>query len=53
LPDIRTISLSMFRDPHRVQEMRAAGAVACLTKSAPAGDLIAAVRSAGCTPSAP
>jgi DNA-binding NarL/FixJ family response regulator len=43
----------MFGDPYRVQAMRDAGAVAYLTKSAPAADLIAAVRSAGGMPSAP
>ena len=40
-PDIRVIGLSMFE---RNQAMRDAGAVEYVTKSAPAGEVVAAIR---------
>ena len=43
-PEIRIIGLSMFEKDERTEAMREAGAVAYLTKSAPAGALIAAIR---------
>jgi len=46
-PDIRIIGLSMFDDRVHAQEMRDAGAVEYVTKSAPSSELIAAIRRAG------
>lgn len=46
-PDIRIIGLSMFDDRAHAQEMRDAGAVEYVTKSAPSGVLVAAIRRAG------
>jgi PAS domain S-box-containing protein len=45
LPDVRIIGLSMFDEKERADAMIAAGASAYLTKSGPAGDLIATIRS--------
>lgn len=49
-PDTGIVGLSMHLDDHVADAMRAAGAAAYLTKDAPAGELIAAVR--GCNPGA-
>jgi len=46
-PDIRIIGLSMLDDRVHAQEMRDAGAVEYVTKSAPSSELIAAIRRAG------
>jgi PAS domain S-box-containing protein len=45
-PEVRVIGLSMFEDGERVQDMRDAGAVDYVTKSAPSSDLLAAIRRA-------
>ena len=45
-PEIRIIGLSMFEEAERAQTMRDAGAVAYVTKSGPAEQLIAAIRTA-------
>lgn len=44
LPEIRVIGLSMHIDKNAADAMRAAGAVAYLTKGGPSEDLIAAIR---------
>jgi CheY-like chemotaxis protein len=46
-PDIRIIGLSTFDDHVHAKEMREAGAVEYVTKSAPSGVLLAAIRRAG------
>jgi DNA-binding NarL/FixJ family response regulator len=45
-PTIRIVGLSMFEEREHALDMREAGAVDYLTKSAPASDLIAAIRRA-------
>ncbi len=45
-PDICIIGLSMFEEVERAQALRAAGAVAYLTKSGPSSDLVTAIRNA-------
>jgi DNA-binding NarL/FixJ family response regulator len=49
-PDIRIIGLSIFDDRGHAQEMRDAGAVEYVTKSAPSSELIAAIRRAAAVP---
>jgi len=44
MPEVRVIGLSMYEHADREETMRAAGAVAYLTKDGPSGDLIRAVR---------
>jgi len=46
LPEIRVIGLSMSEDPERKEEMRAAGAVTCLSKGGSPRALVAAIRKA-------
>jgi DNA-binding NarL/FixJ family response regulator len=46
LPAVKVIGLSMFEEKERAEAMLAAGALAYLTKSGPAVDLIAAIRAA-------
>ena len=49
LPDVRIIGLSMFEESEIAATMRSAGAVDYLTKTAPSGTVLAAIR--GCSPS--
>jgi PAS domain S-box-containing protein len=44
LPDVRVVGLSMFEEADEAEAMREAGAVDYVTKSAPASELVAAVR---------
>ena len=44
LPNTRVIAFSMFGDPDTAERMRAAGADAYILKTAPAEDLLAAIR---------
>ena len=44
LPDVRIVGLSMHEDPGMAAAMAAAGAAACLPKTVPPVDLLAAVR---------
>jgi DNA-binding NarL/FixJ family response regulator len=43
-PEVQVIGLSMFEEKERTDAMLEAGAVAYLTKSGPAEDLVAAIR---------
>jgi PAS domain S-box-containing protein len=44
LRDVRVVGLSMFEEADQAEAMRAAGAVDYVTKSAPAAELVAAIR---------